>query len=76
MGSDFVLPASFTELGGFNSRSRVGSDDFAMSELNTFGGFNSRSRVGSDVLHLDVYAYEALFQFALPRGERRHECRP
>ena len=35
-------------LGGFNSRSRVGSDERAGNRARHGAGFNSRSRVGSD----------------------------
>ena len=33
---------------GFNSRSRVGSDDAVADAVHDITGFNSRSRVGSD----------------------------
>ena len=35
---------------GFNSRSRVGSDDQFLNDITAMLSFNSRSRVGSDGL--------------------------
>ena len=57
--------------GGFNSRSRGGSD-WIVSEVRAVQAcFNSRSRGGSDRRARPVPWSLPGFQFTLPRGERR-----
>ena len=54
----------------FNSRSRMGSDDRGQRDCCTAARFNSRSRMGSDRHKPKVIPPMAMFQFALPHGER------
>ena len=55
----------------FNSRSREGSDLMKASMSSVRACFNSRSREGSDEWIDNHLSSSGLFQFALPRGERR-----
>ena len=57
----------------FNSRSRGGSDVMTDGVLQWLQSFNSRSRGGSDLSILYHNVYQPLFQFTLPRGERRDD---
>ena len=56
---------------GFNSRSRGGSDTARPQAHRPTEGFNSRSRGGSDRPRPPRGSTAPMFQFTLPRGERR-----
>ena len=55
----------------FNSRSREGSDDPVCNQGDVVSDFNSRSREGSDMQGANPCLIIILFQFTLPRRERR-----
>ncbi len=56
--------------GGFNPRSRVGSDMFSAALTCAIICFNPRSRVGSDPISAVVMLIGNVFQSALPCRER------
>ena len=71
VGSDAQPAFNRQSFPRFNSRSRMGSDVRLLAGWKQFTGFNSRSRVGSDDRDSLAWTARDLFQFALPRGERR-----
>ena len=56
----------------FNSRSRGGSDIEKRPRISPCSSFNSRSRGGSDAVVPSARPLVPVFQFTLPRGERRY----
>ena len=70
MGSDGVLLTFCWLNGGFNSRSRMGSDQDGVRDGAGADCFNSRSRMGSDQTASASACAKPRFQFTLPHGER------
>ena len=70
MGSDFTCVRQQNNDNGFNSRSRMGSDESPYRPFTAWSSFNSRSRMGSDFLMV-WRLQQPEFQFTLPHGERR-----